>query len=311
MTKLAIAGIQMHIGMKSNLPEMNHRLELLMHLYPWVEMVVFSELAADGPNPAAAQPMGGPNEQAFSEMARKHGVWLAAGSYFESRDGRIYNTTPVVNPEGEIVTRYRKMFPFAPYEDATEAGDEFCVFDVPGVGRLGVSICYDLWFPEVTRTLTSMGAEVIINPVLAHFIDRPADLAIAQASGAMFQSYIFHINGLLAGGNGYSRVIDPAGQILHDGNVQEELIPIEVDFELVRRQRERGLNNMGQVLKSFRDRKVNFDVYGEGFDHSYLNGLGALERPKRASLPERTKQKRLSEDRHTEQGDPEIGLQVV
>ncbi len=127
----------------------------------------------------------------------------------------------------------------------------------------------------------------MINPVLAHFIDRPADLAIAQAPGAMLQSYIFHINGLLAGGNGYSRVIDPAGQILHDGNVQEEMIPIEVDFDLVRRQRERGLNNMGQVLKSFRDRKVNFDVYSEGFDHSYLNGLGALEQPARASLPEK------------------------
>lgn len=283
MTHFAIAGIQMHIGMKSNLHEMNRRLDLLMHLYPWVEMVVFSELAADGPNPASAQPLGGPNEQAFAEMARKHNIWLIPGSIFESRDGRIYNMTPVLNPEGEVVTRYRKMFPFTPYEDTTEPGDEFCVFDVPNVGRFGVAICYDIWFPEVMRTLTSMGAEVIINPVLAHFVDRPADLSIAQASAAMFQSYVFHINGLLAGGNGYSRVVDPAGQILHDGNVQEELIPVEVDFGLVRRQRERGLLGMGQVLKSFRDRKVKFDVYADGFDHSYLNGLGPLAKPSRAS----------------------------
>ncbi len=56
-----------------------------------------------------------------------------------------------------------------------------------------------------------MGAEVILNPVLAHFIDRPADLAIAQASAAMFQSHVFHINSLLAGGNGYSLVVDPSG----------------------------------------------------------------------------------------------------
>jgi predicted amidohydrolase len=303
MTKLAIAGIQMHIGMKSNLVEMNHRLDLLMHLYPWVEMVVFSELAADGPNPASAQPMGGPNELAFAEMAKKHNIWLIPGSIFEKKDGRIYNMTPVLNPEGEVVTRYRKMFPFTPYEDATEAGDEFCVFDVPNVGRIGIAICYDIWFPEVLRTLTSMGAEVIINPVLAHFIDRPADLVIAQASGAMFQSYIFHINGLLAGGNGYSQVIDPSGQVLHSGNVQEELIPIEVDFDLVRRQRERGLRNMGQVLKSYRDRKVNFDVYSEGFDHSYLNSLGPLERPRRASLPEKVTQ--------TEQSEPEPDLKIV
>lgn len=283
MTHFAIAGIQMHIGMRSNLSEMEKRLDLLMYLYPWVEMVVFSELAADGPNPAAAQPMGGPNELAFAKMARKHKLWLVPGSYFEKKDGAIYNMTPVLNPQGEVVARYRKMFPFAPYEDATTPGDEFCVFDVPDVGRFGLSICYDLWFPEITRTLTTMGAEVILNPVLAHFVDRPADLAIAQASGAMFQSYIFHINGLLAGGNGYSQVIDPMGQVLHAGSTQDELIPVEVDFGLVRRQRERGIKNMGQPLKSFRDSKQSFDVYGPHFDRSYLDSLGPLQRPGRAN----------------------------
>jgi predicted amidohydrolase len=283
MTHFAVAGIQMHIGMRSNLEEMGRRLDLLMHLYPWVEMVVFSELAADGPNPAAAQPIGGVNELAFSAMARKHKIWLVPGGYFEKKDGLFYNTLPVLDPTGEIVTRYRKMFPFQPYEEHTTPGEEFCVFDVPGVGRIGLAICYDLWFPEVTRTLTTMGAEVILNPVLAHFIDRPSDLAIAQATAAMFKCYVFHINGLVAGGNGYSRVVDPSGQILHDGNVNEELIPIEVDFGLVRRQRERGLKNMGQVLKSFRDSKVDFAVYKPGFDRSYLDGLGPLVRPGRAN----------------------------
>lgn len=283
MTHFAIAGIQMHVGMRSNLVEMERRLDLLMYLYPWVEMVVFSELAADGPNHAAAQPMGGANEQAFARMATKHRIWLVPGGFFEQKDGLIYNMVPVLNPQGEIVTRYRKMFPFRPYEEDTTPGEEFCVFDVPGVGRLGVAICYDLWFPEVARTLTAMGAEVILNPVLAHFIDRPSDLAIAQATAAMFQCYVFHINGLTAGGNGYSRVVDPAGHILHDGNVNEELIPVEVDFGLVRRQRERGLKNMGQVLKSFRDSKVEFPVYGPNFDRSYLDGLGPLMRPGRAN----------------------------
>ncbi|MCP5086403.1 MAG: carbon-nitrogen hydrolase family protein [Rhodobacteraceae bacterium] len=283
MSRFAIAGIQMHIGMKNNIAEMGRRLDVLMHLYPWVEMVVFSELAANGPSLPSAQPMGGEYEQAFGEMARKHDIWLVPGSIFEKRDGKIYNMTPVLNQSGEIITRYRKMFPFTPYEDGTEPGTEFCVFDVPNVGRFGVSICYDIWFPEVTRTLVSMGAEVIINPVLAHFVDREADLAIAQASAAMFQSYVFHINGLAAGGNGQSRVIDPAGKVLYDGNVQEEFIPVEVDFDLVRRQRQRGLLNMGQPLKSFRDRPVSFSVYSEEFDHSYNHSLGPLEKPQRAN----------------------------
>jgi deaminated glutathione amidase len=283
MNHFAIAGIQMQIGMTNNIPHLKSRIEILMHLYPWVEMVVLSELAPYGPNRAAAEAAGGDVEQEFAEVARKHHLWIIPGSYFEKDNGKVYNTTPVINPDGEVVTRYRKMFPFTPFEDGTTPGEEFCVFDVPEVGRFGISICYDLWFPEITRTLVSMGAEVIINPVLADFVDRPSDLAIVQASAAMFQSYIFHINGLAVGGDGQSRVIDPAGQILHQSGRQDQMIPIEVDFDLVRRQRQRGILNMGQPLKSFRDSKTRFDVYREDFDHSYLQSLGPLIKPARAN----------------------------
>ena len=291
MTQFAIAGIQMCVTIHNNLEEMKKRLALLMHLYPWVDMVMFSELAAHGPVHQSAQPEGGEFEKAFCELARRHRIWLQPGSWFEKRDGRIYNMAPVINPDGEIVARYRKMFPFTPYEQGVAPGTEFCVFDVPGKGRMGLAICYDLWFPELTRTLTSMGAEVILNPVLAHFLDRPADLAIAQATGAMFQTYVFHVNGLVAGGNGKSVVVDPSGRLLYEASVGEELIPVEVDFALVRRQRERGLLNMGQPLKSFRDRPVGFPVYQQGFDTGYLDGLGPLVKPDRAGgtpAPEHT-----------------------
>jgi predicted amidohydrolase len=291
MTPFAIAGIQMHIGMQSNVEAMRGRLDLLMYLYPWVQMVVFSELAAHGPALQSAQPEGGADEQAFCEMARRHRVWLLPGSLFEKRDGGIYNTTPVINPEGEVVARYSKMFPVTPYEEGTTPGGEFCVFDVPEVGRFGVSICYDIWFPELTRTLTSMGAEVILNPVLAHFMDRHADLAIAQATGAMFQCYLFHINGLGAGGSGRSVIVDPAGRVLHEARGADELMPIEIDLDVVRRQRERGLLGLGQPLKSFRDSTVDFPVYDRaGFDRGYLDSLGPLKKPSRAELaPEATR----------------------
>ncbi len=281
MSKFAIAGIQMHITTHNNLSEMRKRLSILMHMYPWVEMVVFSELAAHGPVQTSAQEAGGSFDQEFAEMARRFNIWLQPGSYFEKRDGKIYNAAPVFNPQGEEVARYDKMFPFTPYEDGVTPGETFCVFDVPNVGRLGLTICYDVWFPELTRTLASMGAEVLINPVNASFIDRHADIACARASASMFQMYVFHINGLLAGGNGYSQVIDPAGRILHDGCVQEEMIPIEVDFAEVRRQRERGILNMGQPLKSFRDSTIKFPIYEDGYRSDYLDGLGPLEKAKR------------------------------
>lgn len=285
MTPFAVAGIQMYVGMQNNVEHIRQRLDVLMHIYPWVQMVVLSELAAHGPAPHSAQPPGGEFERDFQEMARRHGIWLVAGSIFEKRDGAIYNMTPVIDPSGEIVARYRKIFPFAPYEEASTPGEETCVFDVPGVGRFGIAICYDMWFPELLRQLTSEGAEVILNPVMANYLDRPADLAIVQAQAAMFQSYVVSVNGLGVGGNGQSMIVDPAGRVLHQAGSHEAFLPIELDLDVVRRQRERGLLGLGQPLKSFRDSQVRFPVYGEGFDRRYLDGLGPLEKPGRAAPP--------------------------
>jgi predicted amidohydrolase len=118
MTPFAIAGVQMHVTTHSNVDGMRHRLDLLMHLYPWVQMVMFSELACHGPLLQNAQPLPGAAEEAFQEMATRHRVWLVNGSMYERRDGAIYNTTSVIDPQGKIVGRYRKMFPFVPLEQA-------------------------------------------------------------------------------------------------------------------------------------------------------------------------------------------------
>ena len=166
-------------------------------------------------------------------------MWLITGSVFErGADGKLYNTASVIDPKGQVVARYRKMFPFLPYEHGIEPGREFCVFDVPRSGRFGLSICFDMWFPETSRTLTSMGAEVLLHPVLTGTIDRDVELAMARATAAQFQSYVFDINGLLAGGVGRSCVVDPTGTVIHQAAAGEEIIPVEIDLQQVRRQRE-------------------------------------------------------------------------
>lgn len=285
MQPFAIAGVQMHIGAyQENVTAIRQRLDLTIARFPWVQMVMFSELAPYGPLPEHAQSLPGPAEDAFREMARSHGVWLLPGSIFERVGDKIYNTAIVINPDGDVVGRYRKMFPFRPYEDGVEAGTEFLIFDVPAVGRFGVSICYDIWFPETTRHLTAQGVEVLLHPVLTGTIDRDVELSITRASAAMFQTYIFDINGLGAGGCGRSCVLDPSGTVLYQAAGQEEIIPIEVDLDLVRRQRETGLKGLGQTLKSFRDRDAAFPLYDPmQADTRYLDSLGPLEMPKRGS----------------------------
>ncbi|SEW18846.1 Predicted amidohydrolase [Cognatiyoonia koreensis] len=287
MTPFAIAGIQMHVSaLHSNVEAMRHRLEILMARFPWTQMALFSELAPYGPLDQFAQPF--PNEALtqFQEDAKRFGIWLIPGSMFEKLpDGRIFNTSVVINPEGEIVAKYSKMFPFKPYEQGISSGTDFCVFDVPDVGRFGLSICYDIWFPETTRQLTSQGVEVLLHPVLTGTTDREAEIAIARATAAQFQCYVIDVNGLAAGGVGRSLVVDPTATVLHQSAGQEDMFPIEIDLDLVRRQRETGLKGLGQVLKSFRDREAEFSVYDRqsGVD-SYLKTLGPLETPKKGSM---------------------------
>jgi predicted amidohydrolase len=283
MTPFAIAGIQMHVSaVQSNVEAMRIRLNSLMAVYPWVQMVVFSELAACGPLPSAAQTLPGSAEEALAEMAAEHRIWLVSGSMYERRDdGRVYNTASVIGPNGSVVGRYRKMFVFEPYENGVAPGEDFFIFDVPDAGRFGMTICYDTWFPEVTRTLVTMGAEVILRPTLTPSIDRNIELSITRAMAATNQCYVFDINGLGAGGYGRSLVCSPHGNVLHQAGSGEEFIPIEINFENVRRSRERGILSLGQPLKSFRDRPVEFPIYQAGGRSSYLDSLGPLTKPER------------------------------
>jgi predicted amidohydrolase len=286
MTPFAIAGIQMHVNaLQSNVDGMRQRLDVLMGRFPWTQMVLFSELAAFGPLHKFALPFENDTISKFQEDAKRHNIWLIPGSMFEKTpEGKIYNTSVVINPAGEIVGKYRKMFPFRPYEAEVEGGTEFCVFDVPQVGRFGLSICYDIWFPETTRQLTSMGAEVLLHPVLTGTTDRDAEIAIARATAAQFQCYVIDVNGLSAGGVGRSCIIDPAANVLYQTAGQEEMFPMEIDLDQVRRQRETGIRGLGQVLKSFRDRSADFPIYDRqsGAD-AYLNTLGKLEVPQKGS----------------------------
>lgn len=112
MKTFSIAGIQMNVSaVHSNVEAMKLKLNILMSVYPWVDMVVFSELCAYGPLTHFAVDFPCDFEKEMQELAVKHSIWLLPGSVFEKRDGKIYNTASVINPQGEIVTRYSKMFP--------------------------------------------------------------------------------------------------------------------------------------------------------------------------------------------------------
>jgi predicted amidohydrolase len=282
MATLAIACLQLEIARGDNLAQLRTEVESVVARTPWVQMVVLGELSVFGSGTDRAEPPAGPTEQEFCRIARALRLWLLPGSLYVREGGQVFNTIPVINPAGEVVARHRKMFPFLPYETGVTPGAEFVVFDVPSFGRIGVSNCYDMWFPETTRTLAAMGAEVVLHPSMTNTIDRDVELAIARANAASNQCYFLDINVAGPLGVGQSIVCGPGGEVIHQAGRVREVFPIEVDFEYVRRVRRRGWQGVGQVLKSFRDRAVDFPVCADrSRAFEALQALGPLERPGR------------------------------
>src|SRR3546814_8843019 len=97
---------------------------------------------------------------------------------------------------------------------------EVVVFEWSGAGRFGVSICYDMLFPETTRSLVSLGAEVILHPTLTNTIDRDVEIAIARASAATNQCYFVDINVAGELGVGRSVVCGPGRSEEHTSEPQ-------------------------------------------------------------------------------------------
>ncbi len=277
MKKFSIAGLQLELGTADNRAHIERAVTQATQRFPWVEMILLPELASFGPTLAAAEPLPGPTEDRYRALARKLGIWLVPGSLYERDGERIYNTASVIDPSGEVVGRYRKIYPFLPYEAGVSHGTAPFVFDVPDVGRFGVSICYDQWFPEVARAMAWMGAEVVLHPTLTGTTDRAQELILAQSNAIVNQCYFIDINNAGALGNGRSIVVGPEGDVIHQAGEQNEIIPFTLDLERVRHARGHGIKGLGQMLKSFRDTPVEFPCYSAGSSESpSLRELGPL-----------------------------------
>ena len=285
MSKLNIAGLQLALDKNNqalddnNFDQIQQQVDQALQRFPWIDLVVLSELVAYGVKQQYAQEQHGQAEQFYCQLARKHKIWMVAGSYLEKKASKIYNTTPIIDPLGRVIKRYRKIYPFLPYEKNISCGNEFVVFEIPNIGKLGVIICYDQWFPEVCRNLSWLGAEAIICPTLTNTIDRPMELVLAQANAVVNQCYFVNINSTGLNGYGKSAVFGPQGEVIYQANTGQELITVELDFNQVRHVRERGMHGLGQNLKSYRDNNIDFPAYQNKANKGAYAKLGKLNIP--------------------------------
>ena len=283
MKPLSIAAIQLNLARKDNYTLLESKAREAMYRFPWLEMLVFSELAVGGAGASNATFFLSEYLDKLKELAKELDVWLIPGSFYEETEEGTFNTTPVIDNKGDLVTKCRKLYPFLPYETGVAAGNEVCIFEIPGSGKVGIHICYDLWFPETSRALALKGAEVILHPSLTDTCDRDVERAMVKATAAQQQCYYIDVNAGGEQGVGLSLIAGPDGEILHDALAGEEFMLVEVDFDRVRRCRKRGLKVLGQPIKSYRDDPKRH--LSEVSDTDYLNKLGDLEVAKKEKTP--------------------------
>ena len=133
----------------------------------------FAYLGPDDRIPQVAEQLpGGPASALLSSVARARGMWILGGSIHERDGDRLYNTAPLFDRTGELVATYRKIHLFdvdlegqPPFRESATftPGTELVTHPVEDL-RVGLSICYDLRFPELYRGLMTLGTELVLLP---------------------------------------------------------------------------------------------------------------------------------------------------
>ena len=197
---------------------------------------------------ANAEDIPGPLTEFFARKAREHSVWLHCGSFGERIPGetKLYNTSLMMDPKGNIVGRYEKIHlydvnikngPSTKESDGKKAGERIVVCDTEFC-KVGLSICYDMRFPEVYRIMALQGAKILFVPAnYTQFTGKDHWEVVLRARAIENQCYV------VAPGQigkkpsfpayGRSVVINPWGTVLCTAEDRECVIYAEIDTDYV------------------------------------------------------------------------------
>ena len=199
---------------------------------------------------ACADRDGQRTKETFSALARELNVNIVAGSVADCRGGKFYNTSYVFSRAGSCVAAYDKTHLFTPSGEHNyfEMGSRTCRFTLEGI-PCGLIICYDIRFPELIRTLTIQGVDLLF--VVSQWPEKRAMHldTLARARAIENQTFLALCNSAAADTAcaGHSAIIDPWGEYLAQAGEKEETISADLDFSVIQ-----GIRSSINV---FRDRR--------------------------------------------------------
>lgn len=210
----------------------------------------FSWMGPESERPGAAEALEGPTLFRMASVAREHSIALLAGSILESGapGGRLYNTSVLFGPDGSRLGFYRKIHLFdvdvgdgATYREsaAVAPGTEVVAVDCP-VARIGLSVCYDLRFPELYRRLASQGATLLSVPAAFTLMTGKDHWEVLLRARAIEnQAYVLapaqfgrHSERRVTYGN--AMVVDPWGLVISRASDGEGLALGAMDIDLLK-----------------------------------------------------------------------------
>jgi len=206
---------------------------------------MFNFLGPSERRPEEAEEIPGPTIQRIARKAVQHRMYIIAGSILEKSESpdKVYNTSVLVDPLGQAAARYRKMHLFdvvvegqPPYRESAAVlpGDQVVVAEIE-LGAVGLTICYDLRFPELYRALTNRGAGIISIPAaftlhtgLAHWE------VLVRARAIENQCYVIAaaqvgVHPVSRECFGNSMIVDPWGTVLACAPNEESVVCAEID----------------------------------------------------------------------------------
>ena len=188
----------------------------------------------------------------FSALAKELNLNIVAGSVADEREGKFYNTAYVFDRTGACVAAYDKIHAFTPMDEhkTFTQGERLCRFTLEG-RSCALIICYDIRFPELTRSLTVEGVDLLF--VVSQWPDkRIMHLdTLSRARAIENQMFLALCNSCGAAGEtrygGHSAIIDPWGETLAQAGAGEETISAELDFSVI--------EGIRSSINVFRDRR--------------------------------------------------------